>query len=199
MTDIFLKWAKFVTPQEGGIANDPNDAGGYTNKGLTFQSFLSVGKLINFPKPLNDQTFKNLTDNEVLLFKLWFWNNANLDNVKNPAVAMFLADINWAYLGAGKFAQQVLNNYFGYKLPLTNLLGSQTQKALNEVNQKDLYKAMVEQRKANLLAYIKAKPENKKFQKGWFKRLDDLYAISKEYLPVLGGTATIVFFCSLFI
>lgn len=77
-----LKW-------EGGYANDPDDAGGATNSGITIATFRSVYG--------NDKTvedLKKLTYGQwVGIFHKLFWNPLRAYDIAHPSVCMLIVDM----------------------------------------------------------------------------------------------------------
>lgn len=89
MTDRFDKMLKFVLDREGGYSNNPNDKGGETNKGITFQTYNNYRK----SKGLPIQSVKYITDKEV---KEIYYNNyykaSGADKIRDARLSAYVFD-----------------------------------------------------------------------------------------------------------
>lgn len=155
-----LKW-------EGGYVNDPHDAGGETNFGISKRAYPNLN-------------IKTLTKNEAIAIYLrdyWLKPCINQINDDTLAATVFDLGVNVGPQQAVKFLQRaanVANTFFGpalQKPPLTvdGVLGPKTLNAVNILPQSALT-AAVRQQATQYYAGLKNAP---RYLKGWLNRLND--------------------------
>jgi lysozyme family protein len=84
-----LKW-------EGGWANDPNDKGGPTMKGITLNTYTIYCKNKGKETPTQTQ-LKNISQAEWEdVFKSMFWDKWQADKINNQSIANLVVDWLWA-------------------------------------------------------------------------------------------------------
>src|ERR1035437_10952947 len=87
-----LKIIPFIKIAEGGWVNDPNDAGGETNKGITYSVWIA-----NFGN--THSRFMTMSDADwFLIFKKNYWDKILGDQIKSQRIADMIVDWVW---GAG--------------------------------------------------------------------------------------------------
>ena len=134
---------------EGGYQKLEKDSGNYnslghlvgTNWGISAKTYEEWIK--RPPTEVDMRTMKKSTAVEI--YKLWYWNVMKGNSFNNQSVANIIIDhgVNAGVKTAGKIAQQVLNDNFGYQLAEDGVIGNFTIAAINKVNQQslhDLYK-----------------------------------------------------------
>ncbi|MDR0825305.1 MAG: peptidoglycan domain protein [Prevotella sp.] len=168
MADI-NKLVPFILKWEGGYVNDPDDAGGATNKGVTFVTLTSYRKRKGHPKPsIND--LKNISDAEWTdILKSLYWDKWLADEIPNQSVANILVDWVWASGGYGiKLPQKILG------VTVDGIVGDKTLSAVNNYPyQQELFDKLKQERFAFIERIIKSRPANKKFRQGWINRIND--------------------------
>lgn len=117
--------------KEGGYSNDPTDAGGKTNFGITefvARAFGYMGDMKDLPKSIAKE-----------IYKLRYWSQPKFDQVylMNPDIAFELFDtgVNTGQSTASKFLQRSLNtlNLDGTLFPdmiVDGVIGQMTLRAL---------------------------------------------------------------------
>lgn len=178
---------------EGGYANDPDDKGGETYKGLTQASepnwkgwpFIDAikRKVGTSPAAIDKEAAGDATLQGLVLasYKQNYWDALSLDLLSDQKVANELYDtaVNMGTGRAGLFFQRVLNvvNRNGSMFPdlkLDGQIGAKTIAAFNALNLYD--KAMV-WRLLNCLqgekyiAICEANPKQEKFIRSWASRV----------------------------
>lgn len=158
----YEKLVPFVLQHEGGVVDDPDDAGGFTNKGVTLATFRSI---FGSDKTKNDLV--HITDEEWgYIFKKYYWDKLKADYIDSQSVANIMVD--WGYnAGVGTVAKKV-QNIIGTKAD--GVIGQKSIALINGKNPKDLFEQI---KNARILFYQKLaenKPSNKKFLKGWLNR-----------------------------
>lgn len=158
---------KFIKSYEGGFVNDTDDSGGATNKGITLKTY----RLIKPTATVLD--LKNISDSDWnLVFTKLFWSKTEL--ITDKAKRYLLTDILW---GSGniRYIQKQLN------LSPDNIIGKQTAKAISNIS----FDKLKEIRRNQLIQISKLR-NNKKYLKGWLRRLD---AIKSDKLILNNGTS----------
>jgi len=163
LAPIILKW-------EGGFVNDPADAGGATNMGVTLQTWRQVGYDKDNDGDIDVADLKKLTKDEVIykVLKHQYWNRWRADEIRNQSIANLLVDWVWA---SGKWGillpQQVLG------VTMDGVVGLKTLNAVNIKDQAKLFHDLVAARHDYLHRICLSRPANNKFLLGWINRLHD--------------------------
>jgi lysozyme family protein len=124
------------------------------------------------------------------IYKTLYWDAIKGDTIKNQGIANLMVDFAW---GAGpgtaiRKMQEVLNDQFLKKIPTTSVMGPLTLAAVNKV---DTVKLGAYYQAIKLKYYLVDIPGDAN-DKGWKKRLDDLYNQSIEFIkknPTTFGVA----------
>lgn len=171
---------------EGGFVNDPADAGGATNKGVTLNTYKSYCKLKKKPIP-TVADLKMITDEIVIdILRVFYWNPCKADQINNQSIANLIVNSVWGS-GTGyiKKIQGVLC------VTADGIVGPKTLSAINTADQRVLFTKLWNRRKkffedivaSSIAAYEKKigrkatedelmKHTNKRFIKGWLNRLN---------------------------
>ena len=153
-----------VLKYEGGWANDPNDNGGCTMKGVTiatFRKYYGKAKTCSDLKKLTDEQWNHI-------FKSGYWDRWKADDIKNQSIANLVVDWLWTSGVYGiKYPQQVLG------VSVDGAVGEKTIAAINNYpNQKELFQKLWNRRKKHFEDIVKNNPKQKKFLNGWLNRLN---------------------------
>lgn len=185
----------YILKFEGGFVNDPADAGGATNKGVTIATWRQVGYDKDGDGDIDVADLKLLTDADVRnrVLKPAFWDRWKADRIISQGVANILVDWVW---GSGKHGIVIPQRLLG--VAPDGIVGEKTLAAVNAAAPRQLFDAIFEARK-KFLHYItnqsiaryerkigrKAteaelkKHTNKRFIKGWLNRLEAI----KQFRP----------------
>ena len=175
------KYAKWVLKWEGGYVNDPNDAGGETNKGITIATWKSAGydcsqKIAqvttksgkvyeNVTKSLYEMTDEQFTK----ILKTKYWDYWKADKIVSQSVAEMLVQWMWGSGIVGvKEAQKVLG------VVPNGVVCCKTLEAVNGRNSKELWDTLKKAREQFFRDLVVKRPANKKFLQGWLNRLNDM-------------------------
>jgi lysozyme family protein len=180
----------FILKWEGGFVNDPADAGGATNKGVTIGTWRQVGYDKDGDGDIDVQDLKLLSNNDVRdrVLKPHYWNRWKADNIQSQKIANILVDWVW---GSGKHGIVIPQRLLGVKDD--GIVGEKTLSAVNFADPDQLFDAIYKARvkffnditNSSIATYEKKigrkateselmKHTNKRFLKGWLNRLADI-------------------------
>lgn len=173
--------------------NDPADAGGATNKGVTIATWRNVGYDKDGDKDIDVKDLKLLTDLDVKnrVLKPHYWDRWKADQIQSQKVANILVDWVW---GSGKNGIVIPQRLLGVKAD--GIVGNKTLSAVNFAEPDQLFEAIFQARvdffnditRTSIAKYEKKigrkateselmKHTNKRFLKGWLNRLNDIKSI----------------------
>lgn len=158
-----LKW-------EGGWANDPDDLGGATNKGVTFKTYKSYCRIEGKPVPsIGD--LRRLTDEEFKdILKTLYWNPCKGDFIVSQSVANAIVD--WAWNSGTATAIKEVQKELGVKVD--GIIGNVTLSAINSASPLPLFGRIQQARKRYIERICEARPANRKFYRGWMNRINSM-------------------------
>lgn len=185
----------YILKFEGGFVNDPADAGGATNKGVTIGTWRQVGYDKDGDGDIDVADLKKLTDADVRnrVLKPAFWDRWKADRINSQGVANILVDWVW---GSGKHGIVIPQRLLGV-VP-DGIVGEKTLAAVNAADPRQLFDAIFEARKKflhditnqSIAKYERKigrkatnaelkKHTNKRFINGWLNRLEAI----KQFRP----------------
>ena len=159
-----LKW-------EGGWANDPDDLGQATNKGVTYKTYKLYCRRKGLPEPTIED-LKNLTDDEFTdILKTMYWDACQGDRIESQSVANAIVD--WAWNSGTVTAVKEVQRILGVKDD--GIIGNIPLASINSRSPLPMFGAIQQARIAYLERICMARPANKKYIRGWLNRVNDLY------------------------
>jgi lysozyme family protein len=178
---------------EGGYANDPDDNGGETYKGISRKNFPGWPgwKTVDLIKSTHPKNLDAALEGSVLVqglvlgfYKTIFWDCLNLDKITNQAIATELFDtsVNMGQGWGSLFLRQALNlnNNGGKDYPdiseeIKNI-GPLTIKCCNEHKRpNELFKTLNILQGARYIDIIRNNPKQEKFFRSWLSRVTTEY------------------------
>ena len=155
----------FILKWEGGFVYDKDDLGGATNMGVTLATYRSV-----FGSKKTAKDLKRMTRVQWgIIFKKYYWDKWKADDINDQNVANILVDWLWCSGSYGiKIPQEVLG------VSIDGIVGSKTIAAINVRDGRELFDTIKQERKDYIDRICQARPQNKKFKKGWLNRINSL-------------------------
>lgn len=158
-----------VLASEGGYVNDPKDAGGETNFGIS-KRFCDQHK--NDPLcliPLKELT-KELASK---IYKKYFWDSVKIDLINDVRLAFKLFDFG-VNAGSGtsvQLLQKTYNKNFqpGY-IAADGLLGDKSADAINGIDAKTLVNLFIDEIIYHYKQIVLKNPSQSRFINGWTTR-----------------------------
>ena len=184
------KLLPFILKWEGGFANDPADAGGATNKGVTIATWKRCGYDKDGDGDVGVADLKLITNDDVRnrVLKPAFWDRWKADNIQSQKIANILVDWVW---GSGKHGIVIPQRLLG--VTPDGIVGNKTLAAVNFADPDQLFNVIYNARvkflkditTSSIAAYEKRigrkatekelmKHTNKRFLNGWLRRLADI-------------------------
>lgn len=163
--------APFILSFEGGFVNDPVDAGGATDKGVTIATWRKVGYDKDGDGDIDVADLKLITDTEAVnaVMRPHFWNRWKADSIESQSLANILVDWVW---GSGSHGIKIPQRMLGVQQD--GIVGPKTLAALNATDHKAFFAEVKGEREAFFRRIVAAKPSQQKFLKGWLRRLDSI-------------------------
>lgn len=186
---MFSKISAIVLKNEGGFVNNPNDKGGATNHGITWNTWQKYSKSDLGIEPTLEN-LKNLSDKnaEKIYFKR-YWEPKGFCKIKDIKVALMIYDWTITSGGAIRQIQKLLNSpKYNNNLSIDNGLGENTINAINNVSKQDVLLndiATIRKKYYYDLSYDeKGNPKIDKFgrnqsvfYKGWINRVNTVLGV----------------------
>lgn len=166
----------FEQARKTGFANDPDDAGGATMCGITIGTYKAYCRSKGYPVPtvtrLRNISYEQWRD----VLKTLFWDKWKADEIKSQPLANILVDWVWASGSSGiKIPQRILG------VKQDGVVGPKTMAALNASDPKRLFDEIHNARIKFVNDIVARKPSQKKFIKGWTRRINDITFIGLKY------------------
>lgn len=173
----------FTARWEGGISDHPDDPGGLTAYGASYEfvadlarndsDFLrSIGVA---PLPVCRATILAITPDQVrAMFAREFWLKPGLDDLARPIAALIYdAAVNCGLSRGVKLAQQGANRARSANLAIDGILGPKSKQALSSPDA-PLIRAIADCRRDFYRSLVRKKPSRQVFLRGWLNRVDAL-------------------------
>ena len=169
------------------------DAGGATKFGVTYSVYKTWcnGKVVEIA-PCDKDGNGKITTNDLRLtvlhdvkpiYKNQYWNVCKADLIENQPVAELLVDMV-VHCGIGYDKQHIKAMQAILGVGQDGSIGPQTLKAINQGNSSKIYNDLVKYRKSFYKKLTLKKRTQKKFLKGWYKRLTILKSIHYSHEKV---------------
>jgi lysozyme family protein len=183
MTEKFKNAYQATMKNEGGYANDPNDHGGETWRGIArnFWGSWAGWKIVDGiksqkPASLNAALSASAPLAGLVLdfYKQNFWDPLKLDLVDSNQISLQLFDIsvNAGTARGAKMLQGAVNHFrAGNPIAVDGKIGPATIGAANAIGHEALYNQINTLRAAFYEDIIRRDPTQERFRKSWFSRI----------------------------
>lgn len=164
----------FILRWEGGWADDKDDKGGKTNRGITIDTYNALAKQLLGIEP-SLENFRQLTKEQAGLFVKYFWDKSTGNNrINSQKIAEAITTWRWGSGGYGlKEFQRLLNEKHNANLKVDGGIGTNTVGVVNKIDENKLFDEMIIARKLFFENLAKRDPSQMKFLKGWTNRLSN--------------------------
>lgn len=180
----FLEWWKLVTGFEGPLAawmaNPANaaDKGGQTNWGVTKQGYLQHAKALGLDP--TEEGFAALTPEQAMRFGRMMWKASGASRIKNPGVAIVLADWYWGGITLRRLT--ALLKAKGHVGSYDKGSPSQaTTDFINTLPPEELIELMSDAKAEQYRAHAKEDPTQQQFLAGWLKRSETRRTQARQF------------------
>ena len=154
--------------KEGGFVNDPDDAGGATNMGVTLHTYISYCRRKGYPLPGVEQ-LKRLTEEQWQdIIRTTYWDVCRADEIQSQSVANLVVD--WAVHSGNATAAKHVQRIVGAKAD--GIIGPNSLAAINSVSPLPLFGQIKQDRIKFLKNLVVTRPQNQKFLRGWLNRVN---------------------------
>lgn len=167
-----------VIRHEGGYANDPNDLGGETYRGIsrkynpTWAGWQIVDK-VKSERPIKTNEVINEVNLKVLvkqLYKQKYWDRVYGDRIKSQEVANIFFDFFVMTMRGSVKTMQAALNKTGKKVAIDGAMGPNTLAAINSADPASLHNWFKLLRADYHRKRVEKDPSQAKFLKGWLAR-----------------------------
>ena len=167
---------QFNECKKTGLANDPDDNGGLTMCGVTYSTYAAYCNKKH--KTASESGLKSLTYSEWLeILKTMYWNKWKADEIKDQWVAIILVDWTWA---SGIYGMKRPQKILG--VTVDGIVGPKTLAAVNNSDAKTLFDKLHADRLKHFDEIVAKAPVQKKFLKGWRRRVNGIKYGSFDFL-----------------
>lgn len=192
----FSIWWKAVPGHEGSYqdwlrqAANTADRGGATNWGVTYRTYQATAAAVGL-NPSFDAFVSMTPAGAQLIAKKFFWDAVGGDIIQSQGVANMLADFGWGS-GPGNAARaiQTVLNAMGKQLSVDGAIGPKTLAAINSVNPTVLLDRLTAYRRQFIENIVANDPTQRVFYNGWMNRINDVYAVARQYVADNPATIT---------
>lgn len=169
MADIHRLGA-FIRRFEGGFANDQDDPGGPTMRGVTIATYEHYCRLLGYPRPTVER-LRGISDEEWWdILRTLYWDRWQADHIVNQSIAELLVDWVWASGWPGvRIPQRLLG------VRVDGRVGPETLRAVNTYTpQRELFDRIMRAREEFIDEVCRRRPRSMKYRRGWLRRLHSI-------------------------
>lgn len=179
MSDRFDRFAKGTFKREGGYVNDPDDAGGETNFGITQKTLDRYHKNESTDIKVPMSVDKITQDHARTIYKHNYFDKQLIGDINDDDTAAHIFDMVVLHSdrNAWGIIQDTVNKIDpSARLTVDGVVGPLTVNALNQLAPTQLRtfnNRLVDARLDYLNEIIRKKPTQEKFRKGWTRRANE--------------------------
>lgn len=158
----FKKYAPLLLQLEGGYTNHPDDLGGPTCKGITYNTYKEYCGQEKTLADLRNMSYGTWQD----IMKDMYWDKCLADEIENQSLAEIIVD--WC-VNSGMVGLRKVQEIAGTKPD--GIAGPKTLAAINGSDSMELFNRIKDARKQFYTNIVKRNPSQKVFMNGWMNRL----------------------------
>lgn len=164
----------FTHEKEGGFVNDPRDAGGATNMGITLNTYTTYCRKKGYHKPTVER-LKKLSEAEWQeIMRTMYWDVIKGDEILSQSVALAIYD--WAVHSGPATAAKHVQRILGVKAD--GIVGPVTLAAINSLSPLPLF-GQIQQSRLKFLGSLctgedEQSVKNRDFLRGWIRRVKSI-------------------------
>lgn len=151
----------FILREEGGYVNDPDDAGGATNRGVTQTTYDTFRKSVG----LEERAVRYLTQEETKTIYSKIWTDCKADQLPT---GLNLVHFDFAVNAGNRQAAKILQRTVGANDD--GIIGPRTLAKVKEANVEEAIFEYSDLRRAFYRNIAVTRPKNVKFLRGWLLR-----------------------------
>ena len=161
----------FTHEKEGGFVNDPADAGGATNMGVTLRTYTEYCHRKGYPNPTVENLVQLTEEQWQDIMRTMYWNVVGGDHIQSQSVALAIYD--WAVHSGPTTAIKHVQRILGVKPD--GIVGPITLVAINSASPLPLF-GQIQQDRLKFLgslctSHTGQSVNNRKFLNGWVSRV----------------------------
>ncbi|MBS9443985.1 glycoside hydrolase family 108 protein [Photorhabdus heterorhabditis] len=175
--DKFKKISGIILKHEGGYINDPDDRGGETNMGITFNTWRAYAMDDLGIEPSSENLKRLTKDQAEVIYYNHYWEPKGFCKIENSKIALMIYDWTITSGKAIKEIRRLINSEFDSKLSISNSMDDDMIHCINAIEgQGDFLQRLADVRKGyyESLTYTNGARNNQvKYLVGWLGRVDD--------------------------
>lgn len=161
----------FGLASRSGYSDDPCDRGGATMCGVTLRTYRAYCRSKGLGVPDKEELKRISAARWQDILRVYFWNPWKADRISNRRVARVLVD--WAW-GSGMSVIRRVQRFLEVKAD--GVVGPVTLAAIEEriasLGEDGMVDALIKQRLAHVDDIVRVNPTQRKFLKGWRRRIE---------------------------
>lgn len=180
---MFHKISRIVLAHEGGFVDDPSDAGGATNMGIAWNTWIAYAEEDIGVKPTLDNLKKLTTEQAETIYYKRYWKPREFCKFENIKTALMIYDWSITSGGAIREVSRLINDKYS-PVSISVSLNDELIFKINDIDdQNGLVSSIADIRKKyyrDLTVDSKTGLPNKniKFLKGWINRVNDCLEVT---------------------
>ena len=164
----------FTLEKEGGFVNDPHDAGGATNMGVTLYTYTSYCRKKGYAKPTVERLKQLTREQWCEIMRTMYWDVVGGDHIQSQSVALAIYD--WAVHSGPATAVRQVQRILGVKAD--GIVGPVTLASVNSVSPLPLF-GQIQQARLKFLGSLCSGTDgraanNRRYLNGWIRRVQSI-------------------------
>ncbi|MFN9999450.1 MAG: glycoside hydrolase family 108 protein [bacterium] len=157
---------------EGPYTDDPDDSGGPTNRGISWDTWTTFALSMLGVEPTLDNLKKLTKEQALIIYKNQYWDRIKADQIEDGDLRYLLFDFN---VTSGSISVKVLQrtiNSLGGSIAIDGVIGNKTLALINSINSIELYNKFKLNRQLFYNELVIRRPKDAKYINGWTNRVN---------------------------